>query len=627
MAASAIETCPVCLERFGDARVLPCLHSVCRTCIDKMAVTSTDGVISCSLCRMSVTLPPNGGAGLPKDVSVSKLQTRGECGMCNDDQTRTMSSAICQTCLLPLRAGHTSTNNLETSCHGGDHYMDLNIAKESSHPDHRSTDSQSSTPPCSIHGEALKYHCGTCDEAICADCAVIGDHKHHKNIRPLKDHLDDRKKEVNEKIDTLQEDVLQRLERSLQAVDAVSTQLTNQADRVRADIRQAGKRAVEMVGAQVEQMVQDVDDLELSRFKVLDRQRDQLQSHLDAAKHALRFRDRVMKQSDTEAEAQLSVLDALDVRTTNLTSMHIDEQPQHHSRILFSATKDEDLASKAKQSIGNVLPSQAAAKYSLIYRGTSRKVLKDNPMSICIRANNMRGYDGRTSGGDAITTRCFALQATDDKPSTKVTDHNNGNYTVTMQCSSTGMFRVEVYINGEKMADDVTVTCFTYTPGFDPLESHPTVEISDDRRKARLPNVFCLGSRSGVWKSILGISPMSSGQYTWKVKIGMFPTYYMLGVAQKPLSAQREDDYWTVANVFHTSPGVYLRSGVVNSGRFSLPSEGDTYRLDLDCDRHTLKFTNLTYPDETVTFSKLPAVEYYQFYSLSQRESSLEIID
>ena len=87
-----------CLQNFDDARVLSCLHSVCKACIDKMAVTATDGVITCPICRASTRLPQSGAAGLPKNVFVPTKDTREhalECGMCDDDKTRKKLNPPC----------------------------------------------------------------------------------------------------------------------------------------------------------------------------------------------------------------------------------------------------------------------------------------------------------------------------------------------------------------------------------------------------------------------------------------------------------------------------------------------------------------------------------------------------
>ena len=616
------DVCPACLQNFDDARVLSCLHSVCKACIDKMAVTATDGVITCPICRASTCLPQSGAAGLPKDVLASTASTRDcsvECGMCDDDKTRKKPTMWCKQCRLPLCDHHVGSHIVSASSRGEAHLVGpLSLATQETPRSGRGRSAMdSATPMCTHHGESLKYHCGTCDVAICGACTAIGDHKKHDNVRLIKDILDDRKIEVNAKVDTLENDVVPKLEHSIQAVDNVSTELTRRADEVRTDIRKAGKQAVDMVEAHVEQMVQEVDDLELSRCKVLDRQRDELKSHLDAAKNAIHFRNRVMELTGSGEETQFSLLRALETRTTSLTSTTINEQPQRHSRLTFKAASDTDLATKTKEGVGQVIPCEASAKHSEIEGSTSRTVQKGKTECITIRAKDRNG-ENLTTGGDVISTRCSATQAAENTPSTTITDNDNGLYTIACACPRAGTFQLEVYVNGENMATDVTITCVAFSSAFDPNECHPSITISADRKKASINQ-----GGGGGHLSVLGSTPMHHGHHTWKIRIGRDKNYHMFGIAPKPLSAQRMDDYKT-AYCWHNNGYAHYRDGVQVTGSLSASSGNDTLQFDFGC--HTLRVTNLR-SGESSTFSNLPDKEYFQFASLYRDGNSVEFVD
>ena len=627
--ASSVDICPVCLQRFGDARVLPCLHNMCKACVDRMAVTATDGVISCSVCRTSATLPPNGAAGLPKDVSVSSTHASDncgltQCGMCDDDKTRKKPTMWCKQCRLPLCNEHTAPHVISASSSGEVHIVvPLSMAKEDI--ENQLSVGKGSTPKCVHHGEALKFHCGTCDVAICGSCTAIGDHKKHDGVRLIKDILKERKTQVSNKVDTLEKEVVPKLERSLQAVDNVSTELTRRADEVRTDIRKAGKQAVEMVEAHVEQMVQEVDDLELSRCKVLDRQRDELKSHLDEAKNAIQFRDRMMTHtSDSEEEAHFSILHALKTRTEALITTHIKEEPQHHSNLEFKAASDGDLAIKTKEGIGKVIPCQASARHCQIEGSATRIVQKGKPIDITIRAKDRNG-DFLTTGGDTVSSRWVPMVSAENTPRTTIVDNNNGTYTASCVCPSVGTFHLEVYVNAEKIAMQVKIACTVHTDLFDPAESHPSITISEDEQKASLH------TDPGDYVSVLGKTPMRSGEYTWRVKISNADPYCQaLGIAPKPLSPQRKSDHQSVAYCLYTNGNALVRDGINVPPRlpgiFWKPSANDTFQLDLNCDRHTLQIKNLR-SGESTTFSNLPDKEYFQFVSMMIQGQSMEFIE
>ena len=360
--------CPVCLDNFVDARVLPCLHSACRACIDRMIVTSADGEVKCSICRASAQLPPGGAAALAKDViPVSSLGgcESLECGLCVDDKTRKKATIWCKKCSLAFCEGHGGTHVLSAGRSGETHEMVplSTVAVQESSRDSLQSPTVAPMPVCPHHNDPLKFHCGACDIAICGDCGMIGKHRGHAPVRYIKDIVDERKQQVAQKVDRLEGEFAEKLERSLQAVDLVSTELVERAREVRTDIRQAGKRAMQMVEAHVEQMVQEVDDLEESRHKVLDQQKDELETCLDSAKSAVRFKDRIMQLS-VGGETLFPLLHALETRATSLLSTDIQEEPRERSRIQFSPANDLDLASKTKEGIGRVNTSISRQPYS-----------------------------------------------------------------------------------------------------------------------------------------------------------------------------------------------------------------------------------------------------------------------
>ena len=140
-------------------------------------------------------------------------------------------------------------------------------------------------------------------------------------------------------------------------------------------------------------------------------------------------------------------------------------------------------------------------------------------MNVVIKTKN---HDGRrlTTGGDIISTQ---ISPTMGQPrlSSTITDNNDGSYTVSIGSQSTGCLRVEVYVNGEKMAADIDLDITVTSPShrFDRNECHSNIKISEDERKAT--------NTSGYWNSVLGNTPMSSGQFSWKVKGS---GYHMFGI-------------------------------------------------------------------------------------------------
>ena len=602
--ASSITVCPVCLDNFVDARVLPCLHSVCKACIDKMDVTATDGNVICPVCRASVTLPSSGAAALPKDVVALETAEVCECASCDDDKTRKKAKAWCKECCLAFCLEHAGLHVVSVSSSSETHsVISLSLAMGESASETSRSYVGGVVPMCPQHGQPLRFHCGSCDVAICGDCAVIGDHQDHKPVRYIRDIVEEKKRQVAEKVDKLEREFTKKLERSLSAVDHVSTELARRADEARSDIRQAGKQAVQMVEAHVEQMVQEIEHMEASRYKILDRQRDELKCFLDSAQNAVRFKERVM-QLNVGRETLFSLLRALETRATSLLSSHFFEHPQHHSRITISTACDSDLASKSKEAIGKVIPCQASARHCLIEGSTSRKTEVGALLCIALAAKD-RNRQRITVGGDVVSVQCNPMSGEGSRPQATVNDNDDGSYTLTMISHTESQFQAAVFVNGEKMATSLNVA-FLPPFQFDSNERQVRIAVSEDAKRAT--------NGEGGHNSILGVTPMSQGQYTWKMRY-LNISYVFLGVSTKPSPTSHYGDHCKVAYCWLLNECACYRDGVRCSQEKIKADMGDVIQLDLDCDDHTLKITNLS-NGETGTFSNLPDKEYFQYAAM-----------
>ena len=87
-------TCDMCLKRIKDPRLLNCLHSFCRGCVDMQVLTnfSVDETshkggrfVCCPLCRSVCPLPDVGAIGLVADGTIPAEEEKLTCSTCNED--------------------------------------------------------------------------------------------------------------------------------------------------------------------------------------------------------------------------------------------------------------------------------------------------------------------------------------------------------------------------------------------------------------------------------------------------------------------------------------------------------------------------------------------------------------
>ena len=179
-------TCVVCQGVYQQAKLLPCNHYYCCSCIEKMAAASSyrGEPLLCPECRKETALPPGGVAALEpaffvermKDVYGKMAKAEGKveafCEQCSAAKSvafcRQCAEFICADCVaihkkIRVFAGHVVAS-LEDLKKGGAKSIPLKEA-----------------PPaaCADHGEQKKLFCFDCERLICRDCTII-DHSGHK---------------------------------------------------------------------------------------------------------------------------------------------------------------------------------------------------------------------------------------------------------------------------------------------------------------------------------------------------------------------------------------------------------------------------------------------------------------
>ena len=179
-------TCGVCHDHYEKAKLLPCNHYYCSTCIEKMAARSRGGPFHCPECRKKTSLPPGGVAELQpaffverlKDLHSKMARAEGKAeAVCEQCATTAKSLAFCRQCAeficedctrshakMKVFAGHV-VSSLEELKKGGLKNIPLKEA-----------------PPvtCADHGDEPKmFFCFDCDCLICRHCTII-DHVGHK---------------------------------------------------------------------------------------------------------------------------------------------------------------------------------------------------------------------------------------------------------------------------------------------------------------------------------------------------------------------------------------------------------------------------------------------------------------
>lgn len=226
--------CPCCKKTYVDPRVLPCLHTVCYSCLESNSNSEKRKVI-CPECHMDFCLPPNGLKGLIPDYGIDNFiksfQGHRVCTSCKMSKTVkaiakciNCDSFLCRTCV---------------SAHGYMYCFEGHRVVE--FPSDFTNDAQSSYPDsddelkCLTHSTSpITQFCITCNVPICDVCISESHLAHTYNpmeqvsdtmIALLNSTMDENHAWLNEMKMSLKN--IRRMDASLKAQHADITQKIN----------------------------------------------------------------------------------------------------------------------------------------------------------------------------------------------------------------------------------------------------------------------------------------------------------------------------------------------------------------------------------------------------------------
>ncbi|XP_070556893.1 E3 ubiquitin-protein ligase TRIM56-like [Ptychodera flava] len=166
-------TCPICLEQYQNPKVLPCHHSFCRLCLEKLV--SKTGTLNCPTCQKSVQLLSDGVTGLDNNSFLNSMlevvnkrtgevsdQSERNCEFCEETEASVFcvdcEQYYCDVCIekihkkLKLASEH-KVFTVEEYKKGKGKRQIIKV-----------------TENCKIHPKnEMKYYCYTCKIPICSD--------------------------------------------------------------------------------------------------------------------------------------------------------------------------------------------------------------------------------------------------------------------------------------------------------------------------------------------------------------------------------------------------------------------------------------------------------------------------
>ena len=265
--------CPICLEEFTDPRMLPCLHTMCRHCIESL-VSALGQKVRCPTCRNECQVPTEGVCGFPKNFflndmkellqELNKLRTGGagrtehrECDNAkHDNKAHGTVTVFCPDCAEFYC--ETCATYHKTFVATRDHVLRPAADVEGSTA--LAVKAQERNLKCGEHPDKLlNFYCDTCNVLICTTCFLLT-HKQHK-CRDLKVVGEEYQKKLEELIYVAEVHV-STVRRQLEELKAYPHSIQRDTNKARQEVKQAANEIRDLATKREQYLLQEIQDVE-----------------------------------------------------------------------------------------------------------------------------------------------------------------------------------------------------------------------------------------------------------------------------------------------------------------------------------------------------------------------------
>ena len=427
-------SCPVCYQLFKNPKYLPCHHSYCEQCLEKMQVQSK---IICPECRKEAIVPPGGVKDLDNnffinrlvDVFILKRKVEGEtevkCDECSGEDPVVAFCPDCTMFLCHLCSEHHKRSN-KSRGHSIVPLTELRSKK------YVVIQPKPQAMMCREHDIELLFYCETCVQLVCMYCTVK-DHIGH-NHDTVKKMVGKHRQELK-KITVPVEEMIRGLSDTHDNIEEMRNKIRQQGDKVNKKIDQHYDRVIQKLMEQKELLKQQVHDTVSQKVKAVTTQLEEVEYAQAEVLSMKELNDAVEKSSDQEIlSVKKQVIDRMQQITDKYRKVNLP--PVQRATMEFVPTKEPI---PQFGSVYSVDPHNCKVadipKYTI-------KGMKTQ-FAIFTMLNN---GDRCSRGGSQVIVQLEGVNDT-----TQVRDNNDGSYMASFVPQQVGEVKLSVFVNEEQI--------------------------------------------------------------------------------------------------------------------------------------------------------------------------------
>ncbi|XP_074427765.1 tripartite motif-containing protein 3 isoform X1 [Larus michahellis] len=388
--------CSICLDRYRNPKVLPCLHTFCERCLQNY-IPPQSLTLSCPVCRQTSILPERGVAALQNNFFITNLMEvlQRDPDSCGPHPGRGLD---------PVSA----VTGQPLSC-----------------PNHE--------------GKVMEFYCEPCETAMCRECTE-GEHREHVTV-PLRDVVEQHKAALQQQLDAVRSR-LPQLAAAVGLVSEISQQLGQRKQEAVAEIGSTFEELETALRQRRGLLVRDLEATCGAKQKVLQAQLESLRQGQESILSSCAFTEQALHHGT--ATEVLLVKKQMSERLSELASREFPEHPHENAQLDYVV--ETEGVRKSILNLGVLITTSATAHKTVATGEGLRHAVVGQPSSLSVTTKDK---DGELVRSGSASLR-FQVTAPDGGAAeAEVQDNKNGTYELLYTPRAEGDFLLSILLYGQ----------------------------------------------------------------------------------------------------------------------------------------------------------------------------------
>ena len=443
--------CSVCQELFSEVnepKILKCLHTFCKNCLEAWLRMQREGQLSCPTCRQITECPNSNINSLPSNLFYKQMVEIVEaysgtaqeddslhCGNCEEKKPLKFYCFACNTFLCEECAGAHSKWKLFK----GHHVKEIGKFESSDVQDYARKSNV-----CKQHNDELRFYCESCNICICRDCAILEhrDDKNH-NIVSLEQGFENKKSGITGKMQDVKA-IASRLSDHKQMLERQRIRVLESIDKATSEIHQDVEQRIRLLRQHESTMIEQVLEQKASFLSAFSSQISSLDQKLMEIDNSLSFGSEVLDRENLPEI--LNVEEILDQRFQELSSEFRVDLNQSCVKYVPNNGSSMENGVLGKLILIEKEPLLTIASGQGLHQGT-----EDEDSSFQIVTRDTQGLITYSESNQVIVD--IRSVETGNRIATDITDSKTGFYKVKYKPNNAGKYQVSITMNGDAIMD------------------------------------------------------------------------------------------------------------------------------------------------------------------------------